>query len=134
MLLMLHCYHTILFECYWQGEQQCNPLKYTLQSVVGGPAKNTVNCTTLRSSESDIAILKDAGVSDGDLAHCLMVADKAVEIAQRAGVSLELKLVGRGAFLGGLLVVMALCFLFFMGKQTLLFGKKDAEAFGICSK
>ncbi len=35
---------------------------------------------------------------------------------------------------GGLLVVMALCFLFFMGKQTLLFGKKDAEAFGICSK
>ena len=35
---------------------------------------------------------------------------------------------------GGLLVVMALCFLFFMGKQTLSFGKKDAEAFGICSK
>ena len=35
---------------------------------------------------------------------------------------------------GGLLLAIALCFLFFMGKQTLSFGKKDAEAFGICSK
>lgn len=49
-------------------------------------------------SESDIAILKNAGVSDADLAHCLRVADKAVEIAQRTGVRLDLELVGRGAF------------------------------------
>lgn len=35
---------------------------------------------------------------------------------------------------GGLLVAIALCFLFSMGKQTLSFGKKDAEAFGICNK
>jgi hypothetical protein len=35
---------------------------------------------------------------------------------------------------GGLLGVIALCFLFFMGKQTLSFGKKDAEAFGICNR
>jgi hypothetical protein len=35
---------------------------------------------------------------------------------------------------GGLLVVIALCFLFFMGKQTLSFGKKDAKAFGICNR
>ena len=48
--------------------------------------------------EADIAILKNAGVSDADLAHCLKVADKAVEIAQRTGVRLDLELVGRGAF------------------------------------
>jgi MFS family permease len=35
---------------------------------------------------------------------------------------------------GGLLGVIALCFLFFMGKQTLSFGKKDAKALGICSR
>jgi MFS family permease len=35
---------------------------------------------------------------------------------------------------GGLLGFIALCFLFFMGKQTLSFGKKDAEAFGICNR
>jgi len=49
-------------------------------------------------SESDIAILKNAGVSDADLAHCLKVSEKAVETAQRTGVRLDLELVGRGAF------------------------------------
>ena len=48
--------------------------------------------------EADMAILKNAGISDADLAHCLKVADKAVEIAQRTGVRLDLELVGRGAF------------------------------------
>ena len=41
--------------------------------------------------------MKNAGVSDGDLAHCLKVADKAVEIAQRTGVRLDFELVVRGA-------------------------------------
>jgi len=35
---------------------------------------------------------------------------------------------------GGLLLVIAFCFLFFMGKQTLSFGKKDAGALGVCIK
>lgn len=48
--------------------------------------------------EADIAILKNAGVSDADVAHCLKVADKAIEMAQRSGVRLDLELVGRGAF------------------------------------
>lgn len=35
---------------------------------------------------------------------------------------------------GGFLVVIAFCFLLFMGKQTLSFKKKDAEAVGACIK
>jgi uncharacterized protein len=37
-------------------------------------------------------------VSDGDLAHCLKVAEKAVEVAQRTDVRLDFELVGCGAF------------------------------------
>jgi MFS family permease len=35
---------------------------------------------------------------------------------------------------GGLVVVMALCFLLFMGRQALSFGKSDIDISGICSK
>lgn len=48
--------------------------------------------------QSDIDIMKNAGLTDADLAHCLKVAGKAIEIAQRTGVRLDLELVGRGAF------------------------------------
>lgn len=48
--------------------------------------------------QSDIDIMKSAGLSDADLAHCLKVAGKAIELAQRTGVRLDLELVGRGAF------------------------------------
>ncbi|HSW62093.1 MAG TPA: HDIG domain-containing protein [Dissulfurispiraceae bacterium] len=48
--------------------------------------------------QTDIAIMKNAGLNDTDLAHCLKVADKAIEIAQRTGVRLDMELVGRGAF------------------------------------
>jgi len=48
--------------------------------------------------QGDIDIMKNAGLTDADLAHCLNVAKKAIEIAQRTGVRLDLELVGRGAF------------------------------------
>ncbi|HMK42757.1 MAG TPA: HDIG domain-containing protein [Dissulfurispiraceae bacterium] len=48
--------------------------------------------------QPDIDIMRKAGLSDADLAHCLKVAGKAIEIAQRTGVRLDLELVGRGAF------------------------------------
>jgi MFS family permease len=35
---------------------------------------------------------------------------------------------------GVLLLIIALCFLFFMGKQALHFGKRDSEAYGVCIK
>jgi len=56
---------------------------------------SALNCSV---SKTDMAILKNAGVSDGDLAHCLKVSEKALEIAQRTSVRLDLELVGRGAF------------------------------------
>lgn len=48
--------------------------------------------------QADIDIMKNAGLNDADLAHCLRVAGKAIELAQRTGVRLDLELVGRGAF------------------------------------
>jgi len=48
--------------------------------------------------QQDVEIMKKAGVSADDISHCLKVAQKAVEIAQRTGVRLDLELVGRGAF------------------------------------
>ncbi len=47
--------------------------------------------------ESDLAMLRETGVSEPDIAHCVKVAEKALEIAERTGVKLDLELVGRGA-------------------------------------
>lgn len=49
-----------------------------------------------RVQDSDIAILRDAGVAEDDIRHCRAVAEKAIEIAERTGVVLDLELVGRG--------------------------------------
>lgn len=46
---------------------------------------------------TDIEILRKAGVSEGDIKHCVKVAGKALEIAQRTGSDLDMELVGRGA-------------------------------------
>jgi len=47
--------------------------------------------------ETDIAMLRDAGVSEDDIAHSLKVAEKALEIAYRTNQDLDFELVGRGA-------------------------------------
>lgn len=47
--------------------------------------------------DSDIGILGNAGVSEEDVKHCIMVAKKAPEIAERANTDVDMELVGRGA-------------------------------------
>jgi uncharacterized protein len=47
--------------------------------------------------DSDIEILRKAGVSEEDIKHSVKVAEKALEIAQRTGADLDIELVGRGA-------------------------------------
>ena len=47
--------------------------------------------------ESDMEMLRGAGVSEADMGHCLRVAGKALEIAVRAGAALDMELVARGA-------------------------------------
>jgi len=47
--------------------------------------------------DSDLAMLREAGVSEPDIAHCVKVAEKALEIAERTGAPLDFELVGRGA-------------------------------------
>lgn len=47
--------------------------------------------------EADIKMLREAGVSEEDIAHSVKVAEKAVEIAVRTGAPLDMELVGRGA-------------------------------------
>jgi uncharacterized protein len=47
--------------------------------------------------ESDIEILRKAGVSEDDIHHCIKVAQKAVEIASRTGTEINMELVARGA-------------------------------------
>jgi uncharacterized protein len=49
----------------------------------------------LHHSRSDIEILKTAGVSEDDIKHCVKVAEKALEIAERTGAKMDN--VGRGA-------------------------------------
>ena len=46
---------------------------------------------------SDIAVLRDAGVSEEDIKHCVKVAEKALEIARRTKAGVDMELVGRGA-------------------------------------
>lgn len=44
---------------------------------------------------SDVTLLKKAGVPQEDIAHCLKVTQKALEIAHRIGLNLNLALIGR---------------------------------------
>jgi len=46
---------------------------------------------------SDIEILRKAGVSEADIQHCTRVSEKALEIARRTGADLDMELIGRGA-------------------------------------
>jgi uncharacterized protein len=43
--------------------------------------------------------MRDAGMTEEDIRHCLKVADKALQIASRTGAALDLDLVERGALL-----------------------------------
>lgn len=47
--------------------------------------------------DSDIEMLRKTGVSEDDIKHCLKVAEKALEIAERTGWKLDMELIGRGA-------------------------------------
>ncbi|MBI5050340.1 MAG: HDIG domain-containing protein [Nitrospirae bacterium] len=47
--------------------------------------------------DSDIELLRKAGVSEDDIKHCIKVAEKALEIAERTGANLNMELIGRGA-------------------------------------
>ncbi len=46
---------------------------------------------------SDVGILRNTGVSEDDIKHCVKVAEKALEIAERTGADLDMEIVGRGA-------------------------------------
>ena len=46
---------------------------------------------------SDIDILRKAGVSEDDIKHCVKVAEKGIEIAERIGADINMELIGRGA-------------------------------------
>lgn len=48
-------------------------------------------------AQTDIDLLRQAGVSEPDIDHSLKVAHKALELARRTGADLDLELVGRGA-------------------------------------
>lgn len=45
----------------------------------------------------DIKLLRTVGVSEDDITHCVKVAEKALEIAQRTGAAMDMEVVGRGA-------------------------------------
>jgi uncharacterized protein len=46
---------------------------------------------------SDMELLKKAGVSEPDIAHCNKVAEKALEIGRRVKARVDMELIGRGA-------------------------------------
>jgi len=50
-----------------------------------------------RIHDSDIALLRKAGVPEDDIKHCIKVSEKALEIAKRTGEKLNFALVSRGA-------------------------------------
>lgn len=47
--------------------------------------------------DSDIELLRKAGVSEDDIKHCVKVAEKALEIAGRSKANVDMELIGRGA-------------------------------------
>lgn len=63
----------------------------------GQPVVNIVSAVPYRIDDSDIDLLRRAGVSEPDIAHSLKVAEKALEIAGRTNQPLDFELVGRGA-------------------------------------
>ncbi|MFH1217436.1 MAG: HDIG domain-containing metalloprotein [Pseudomonadota bacterium] len=50
-----------------------------------------------RVEQRDIDLLRESGMNENDLNHSLNVAEKALAIARRTGVELDMELVGRGA-------------------------------------
>ncbi|MDF1590592.1 MAG: HDIG domain-containing protein [Desulfobacterales bacterium] len=56
---------------------------------------NSIESYTLKAS--DIDLLRTSGVSEDDIAHSVKVAEKALDIAGRTKVDLDMELVGRGA-------------------------------------
>ena len=50
-----------------------------------------------RVKSSDIELLRKAGVAQTDIDHCVKVAEKALDIAERIGAGLNRELIGRGA-------------------------------------
>ena len=48
-------------------------------------------------NEEDLAILIRAGLSEADIRHSILVAQKAVDVAERTGMALDMQLVSRGA-------------------------------------
>ncbi len=48
------------------------------------------------TQRADIEILRNAGVSEDDIKHCIKVAEKALEIAGRTRANVDMELVGRG--------------------------------------
>jgi len=47
--------------------------------------------------QADIDLLRQAGVTEPDIAHCLAVAAKALEIAKRVHTAVDMEVIGRGA-------------------------------------
>lgn len=60
-------------------------------------AINSQNLQPYLVAQEDVAILINAGMSAEDLQHSQAVAKKALEIACRIAVDVDLELVGRGA-------------------------------------
>ena len=58
---------------------------------------------TMKVLAADVKLLREAGVSESDIAHCVKVAEKAAEVAWRiscaAGTEIDIGLVVRGALL-----------------------------------
>ena len=48
-------------------------------------------------AQADLDLLRANGVSEDDIAHCLKVAEKALEIAYRTKENLDFEFIGRGA-------------------------------------
>lgn len=57
--------------------------------------RDVKNSYTLQAS--DITLLREAGVSEEDIAHSIKVAEKALEIGARTDAKLDMEFVGRGA-------------------------------------
>ena len=52
---------------------------------------------TYKIQDSDIELLRNSGVTEEDINHCIKVSEKALEIAQRTGAKVDMELIGRGA-------------------------------------
>ncbi|MEW6110977.1 MAG: HDIG domain-containing metalloprotein [Thermodesulfobacteriota bacterium] len=60
------------------------------------PPVNGVVQVEYQIQETDVQLLREAGVAPDDVNHCLKVAHKALDLAKRAGAPVDLELVGRG--------------------------------------